>query len=164
MGKRSIIIFRHGKSDWDATYSKDHDRPLSSRGIEASKKMGRFLKDIKTIPDIIISSTALRTKTTAELAIKYGGWSSHFITDNRIYGCSSNFLLELTHLLDDSNSMACFVGHEPTCSSFISLCTFQSEKFKTASMAKIDFNCDTWEEVKFGKGNLDWIKSPKDIS
>jgi phosphohistidine phosphatase SixA len=60
--------------------------------------------------------------------------------------------------------MACFVGHEPTCSSFISLCTFQSEKFKTASMAKIDFNCDTWEEVKFGKGNLDWIKSPKDIS
>ena len=40
----------------------------------------------------------------------------------------------------------------------------QSEKFKTASMAKIDFNCDTWEEVKFGKGNLDWIKSPKDIS
>ena len=46
MGKRSIIIFRHGKSDWDATYSKDHDRPLSSRGIEASKKMGRFLKDI----------------------------------------------------------------------------------------------------------------------
>ena len=70
MGKRSIIIFRHGKSDWDATYSKDHDRPLSSRGIEASKKMGRFLKDIKTIPDIIISSTAVRTKTTAELAIK----------------------------------------------------------------------------------------------
>jgi hypothetical protein len=31
-------------------------------------------------------------------------------------------------------------------------------------MAKIDFNCDTWEEVEFGKGNLDWIKSPKDIS
>jgi hypothetical protein len=30
-------------------------------------------------------------------------------------------------------------------------------------MAKIDFNVDTWEEVEFGKGNLDWIKSPKDI-
>ena len=35
---RSIIIFRHGKSDWDAIYDRDHDRPLSKRGIKASKK------------------------------------------------------------------------------------------------------------------------------
>ena len=42
MEKRSIIIFRHGKSDWDANYSKDHDRPLSKRGINASKKWGSF--------------------------------------------------------------------------------------------------------------------------
>ena len=58
MGNRSIIIFRHGKSDWDAAYSKDHDRPLSHRGIEASKKMGRFLKDLKTIPDICLLYTS----------------------------------------------------------------------------------------------------------
>ena len=164
MEKRSIIIFRHGKSDWNATYGKDHDRPLSKRGIKASKKMGEYLKNMKIVPDIVISSTAKRTKTTAELAIKSGNWSSYFITDNRIYGCSSSFLLELTHLLDDSNKIACFVGHEPTCSSFISLCTFYSDDFKTASMAKIDFNIDSWEEIEFGKGNLDWIKSPKDIS
>ena len=164
MEKRSIIIFRHGKSDWNATYGKDHDRPLSKRGIKASKKMGKYLKNMKIVPDIVISSTAKRTNTTAELAIKSGDWSSYFITDNRIYGSSSSFLLELIHLLDDSNKIACFVGHEPTCSSFISLCTFYSDDFKTASMAKIDFNIDSWEEIEFGKGNLDWIKSPKDIS
>ena len=164
MEKRSIIIFRHGKSDWDANYSKDHDRPLSKRGINASKKMGKYLKGINIIPDIVISSTAIRTKTTAELAMKAGNWSSHFITDNRIYGCSSNLLLELTHLLDDSNKTVCFVGHEPTCSSFISLCTFYSEKFKTASMAKIDFNVKTWKGIELGKGNLAWIKSPREMS
>ena len=164
MEKRSIIIFRHGKSDWNATYGKDHDRPLSKRGIKASKKMGKYLKNMKIVPDIVISSTAKRTKTTAELAIKSGNWSSYFITDNRIYGSSSSFLLELIHLLDDSNKIACFVGHEPTCSSFISLCTFYSDDFKTASMAKIDFNIDSWRKIEFGKGNLDWIKSPKDIS
>ena len=38
---RSIIIFRHGKSDWDAIYDRDHNRPLSKRGVKASKKMGR---------------------------------------------------------------------------------------------------------------------------
>ena len=44
MKNYSIIIFRHGKSDWNAVYGKDHDRPLSKRGINASKKMGIFLK------------------------------------------------------------------------------------------------------------------------
>ena len=38
MKNYSIIIFRHGKSDWNAVYGKDHDRPLSKRGINASKK------------------------------------------------------------------------------------------------------------------------------
>ena len=78
MKNYSIIIFRHGKSDWNAVYGKDHDRPLSKRGINASKKMGLFLKKKNQIPDIVISSSAERAKTTAELAIKAGTWNSNF--------------------------------------------------------------------------------------
>ena len=69
MNNRSIIIFRHGKSDWDANYDKDHNRPLSKKGINASKKMGLYLTDIKQVPDIVISSSATRAKSTATLAI-----------------------------------------------------------------------------------------------
>ena len=50
----SIIIFRHGKSDWDAIYDKDHNRPLSKRGIKEAKKMGNYLKQINQIPDVVI--------------------------------------------------------------------------------------------------------------
>ena len=164
MNNRSIIIFRHGKSDWNASYDKDHNRPLSKKGINASKKMGQYLSDIKQVPDIVISSSATRAKSTATLAIKSGNWSSHFLIDDRIYGRSSNFLLELIHLLDNSNKLVCFVGHEPTCSSFISLCTFHSQKFKTGSMAKIDYKKSTWDKIKFGEGSLDWIKAPKEVS
>ena len=95
MKNYSIIIFRHGKSNWNAVYGKDHDRPLSKRGINASKKMGIFLKKKNQIPDIVISSSAERAKTTAELAIKSGDWSSNFYIDERIYGRSSDFLLQL---------------------------------------------------------------------
>ena len=164
MNNRSIIIFRHGKSDWDANYDKDHNRPLSKKGINASKKMGRYLADIKQVPDIVISSSATRAKSTATLAIIAGNWNSHFLIDNRIYGRSSNFLLELTHLLDNSHKSVCFVGHEPTCSSFISSCTFHSQRFKTGSMAKIDFKKIYWNKIKFGEGILDWIKAPKEVS
>ena len=164
MKNYSIIIFRHGKSDWDAFYNKDHDRPLSKRGINASKKMGIFLKDKDQIPDIVISSSALRAKATAELAIKAGNWSSNFYIDERIYGRSSDFLLELAKLIDNRHKSICFVGHEPTCSSFISLSTFHSARFKTASMAKINFVSDSWGGIEFGRGTLEWLISPKEIS
>ena len=164
MKNYSIIIFRHGKSDWNAVYSKDHDRPLSKRGVNASNKMGIFLKKKDQIPDIVISSSALRAKATAELAIKAGSWSSNFYIDERIYGKSSDFLLELAKLIDDRHKSICFVGHEPTCSSFISLSTFHSARFKTASIAKINFVSESWSGIEFGKGTLEWLISPKEIS
>ena len=40
---KSVILFRHGKSDWGANYDHDHERPLSKRGIRDAKKMGKFL-------------------------------------------------------------------------------------------------------------------------
>ena len=161
---KSIIIFRHGKSDWNATYDRDHDRPLSKRGFKAAIIMGKYLDKINQVPDQVISSSATRTKNTAELAIKHGNWDSKFSIESKIYGGSSETLLELTHLLDNYISSACFVGHEPTCSSFISLCTFHSQRFTTASMAKINFKSDTWNKIEFGTGTLDWIKSPKELS
>ena len=164
MKNYSIIIFRHGKSDWNAIYSKDHDRPLSKRGVNASKKMGIFLKKKNQIPDIVISSSAERAKATAKLAIKAGNWSSNFYIDERIYCRSSDFLLQLVKLIDDKHKSICFVGHEPTCSSFISLSTFRSTRFKTASMAKINFFSNSWSEIEFGKGRSDWLISPKEIS
>ena len=160
---RSIIIFRHGKSDWDAIYDRDHDRPLSKRGLKASKKMGRYLNKMHQIPEIVISSSAIRAKNTAKLALKHGNWSSDFAIETKIYGGSSETLLSIIHSTDDKYQSICLVGHEPTCSGFISLCTYHSQRFTTASMAKINFKTKSWREIEFGNGILEWIKSPKEI-
>ena len=161
---RSIIIFRHGKSDWDAIYDRDHDRPLSKRGLKASKKMGQYLKKINQIPKIVISSSAIRAKNTAKLAIKHGNWSSKFFIETKIYGGTSDTLLSIIHSIEDKHESVCLVGHEPTCSSFISLCTYHSQRFTTASMARINFKTNSWREIEFGRGILEWIKSPKEIN
>ena len=34
---KSIILFRHGKSEWNIEYDTDHNRPLASREIKAAK-------------------------------------------------------------------------------------------------------------------------------
>ena len=58
---KSIILFRHAKSDWDATYSSDHQRPINQRGIKASKLMGSYLAKIN---EILILSFHLAPKST----------------------------------------------------------------------------------------------------
>ena len=76
---KSILLFRHGKSNWKAQYDNDHERPLSKRGVKAAKLMGKYAFQIKQVPDKIISSTALRAKSTAELAVKFGNWNSDLV-------------------------------------------------------------------------------------
>ena len=69
---KSILLFRHGKSEWNTYYDSDHNRPLAPRGIKAAKKMGVFLANKNQMPDLVISSTAVRSRTTVELAMKEG--------------------------------------------------------------------------------------------
>ena len=39
---KSIILFRHGKSNWYANYSKDINRPLNERGIKSANLWGNI--------------------------------------------------------------------------------------------------------------------------
>ena len=161
---KSVILFRHGKSDWDAVYNTDHNRPLAKRGIKAAKRMGKYLADLDQMPDLVISSPAVRAKTTVQLAMESGEWSSEFKLDRSIYGGSSGTLLDLLYNINDSVGVACLVGHEPTFSSFISNCTNSGWiRFPTASMARLDFEVSAWKEIRFGQGTLAWLTRPKEL-
>ena len=161
---KSVILFRHGKSDWNASYGSDHERPLSKRGVHAAMRMGRFLAEKNQIPDLVISSTALRAQSTAKLAINSANWDSKIVLEGGIYGGSPDYLLNLIHAQSDSSNVLCLVGHEPNFSNFISIATHEDYiNFTTANMAKINFTAKRWTEVQFGTGSLEWHQQPKKI-
>ncbi|PHQ79441.1 MAG: hypothetical protein COB66_06830 [Coxiella sp. (in: Bacteria)] len=161
---RSVILFRHGKSDWDADYGSDHDRPLAQKGVNAAKKMGKYLAGLDQIPDVVLSSTAVRARTTVELAMAAGSWGSRYRLEGDIYGGSPKVLLSLLQNLSSDDHIACLVGHEPIFSSFISMSTHSGGvQFPTASMARIDFNVQQWQEVRLGGGALAWLMRPKEL-
>ena len=161
---KSVILFRHGKSDWDVPYGNDHERPLAKRGVEAAKKMGKFLYEKNQTPELVISSTAVRAKTTVELAMDSANWTSKLVLERGIYGGSPDFLLELIHNQNDIYSSICLVGHEPNFSMFISRATNDNYvHFTTANMAKINFDTQEWSRIFFGDGTLEWHQKPKEI-
>lgn len=158
---KKIILYRHGKSDWAASYGSDHDRPLAQRGIESAQTMGKLLKKCDQIPALAITSTAIRAKTTLEVSMLAGKWKCDVTEDKTLYYGSTEEVFEIIRSISDKYSSVILVGHEPKCSTLTNLMIGGgSVIFKTATMARIDFNVEKWEKVKLGEGELRWLWRP----
>ena len=126
--------------------------------------MTKHLLNWRDLPELIISSTAVRAHTTVQLAIDNAQWKSRLILERGIYGGSPDFLLGLIHSQDNIYNSICLVGHEPNFSSFISKATNKNYiNFTTANMAKVNFNVDLWAQVQFFNGELEWHQQPKNL-
>ena len=164
---KAVILFRHGKSDWDAQYYSDHDRPLAKRGIRDAKRMGRFLSKRKEVPDLILSSTALRTRETTKLAMEAGNWDVDIELERQIYEASLEGIINIIKNQDDKYNSICLVGHEPIFSTIITLIDKKKKvKFPTATMARLSFTASDWKRILLDpdKCKLDWFYEPKSIS
>ena len=160
---KSIILFRHGQAESGSIY-RDHDRPLTYFGVREAKKMGHYIYQKHESPDLVITSTAIRAKTTAEIAMASGNWNCPLYSDPDIYGGAPPFLLTLIKRQDNKYSSICLVGHEPNFSRFIASATrMEYVCFPTASMAKVEFNVIKWGDVIMDLGNLDWLLSPEHL-
>ena len=162
-----VILFRHGKSDWDAQYDSDHDRPLAKRGIRDAKRMGKFLSKSTEVPELILSSTALRTRETTKLAMEAGNWDVDVELEKKIYGASLEEIINIIKSKDNKYNSICLVGHEPIFSIIITLIDNKKNiKFPTATMARISLFTSDWKRVLLepDKCKLDWFYKPKSIS
>ena len=160
----SLILFRHGKSDWDAPYAEDHERPLASRGREAARCMGLLLTQTKQTPDLAVSSSAVRARDTLRLAARAGNWKGPMRIEDALYESSPNALLSWVKALDEDPECLLLTGHEPAWSAFAGrLIGKAAIRFPTAAMLRIDFEAERWQEVEFGQGELRWLMPPKVI-
>lgn len=162
---KTVIFFRHGKSDWDAKFGTDHERPINKRGRETSQRMGRFLADAEQLPDRIITSSAVRARETLERAAKGGEWGeiSTLVTPD-LYEASPNDVLDVIRNEDDDSTRLLLIGHEPTWSEVIGrLIGGGRIKMSTATMARVDFEISSWRQADFNQGVLKWLVPPKSL-
>lgn len=57
-----LILFRHGKAEAESASGEDFDRRLAPRGVQESAQMGAQLADMGFHPDVVLVSTAARTR------------------------------------------------------------------------------------------------------
>ncbi len=128
---------RHGKSDW-STRTVDHARPLTERGVRSARVMGRMLTDVGLQPGLVMTSTATRAATTAELAAEAGGWTCPIEATDDLYDTGVDAVVELVGGVDEGVEHLLIVGHEPTWSALVAELTGAAVAMKTATVAVID--------------------------
>jgi phosphohistidine phosphatase len=156
---KTLLLVRHGKSSWDHQGLADHDRPLNNRGLRDAPEMGRRLAERGVEPDVILSSTALRARTTAQLMAEALGFDAdRVITDERLYAASASEVLGVIQELDDSVGCAMVVGHNPETASLAKQFSEEIAEMPTCAIAEFTFDVDEWSEV----GDIDPVTAGVD--
>lgn len=154
---------RHAKSDWNAEYGSDHDRPLNERGVQSARVMGEVLAAEELVPDLLISSTAVRARTTSELAVEAGDWACHIALDERLYGGGSETVLSVASAAAPNVDRLMLVGHQPTWSMVVSDLTGEQVDMKTAAVAVVQIDLAEWVSLSpQSRGELVSVLQPRD--
>jgi len=159
---KNLLLLRHAKSDWGGDYDTDHERPLARRGRSAARLVGSFLTSVGPIPEVILTSTAVRAQTTAELAKASGRWSSLIVPSRDFYGAGPGSVLQLIQQQEDSIKTLMLVGHNPTWESLAHLLIGGGNlRFPTGALARIRSPESRWSQTEFGNNTLSWLVTPK---
>jgi phosphohistidine phosphatase len=139
-----LALVRHAKSDWGDPSLDDHDRPLNDRGMRDAPRMARRLAETGLRPDVILSSTALRARTTAEA----------FAAELRIavslepelYGAPAGSLLAVAAATGAASVMV--VAHDPGMSVLAGrLSDGRIEHMPTCAVATFAWDEDDWDVI-----------------
>ena len=159
---KTLFIMRHAKSSWDDASVSDFERPLNRRGLKAAPFMGELMRSKDLVPDVIVSSTAMRTRQTAEIVKDAGGFEAEIEFHKRIYEASTQDLLGAIVELSDKLDTAMLVGHNPGMEGFVWFLTGQLKPMRTAALAVIELNVESWSDIDHGFGELKSVFHPKD--
>jgi phosphohistidine phosphatase len=162
-----LLLLRHAKSSWDDAELDDHDRPLAPRGRRAAERVGERLRDAQLAPDLVVCSTAARTRQTLELL---GLEDPEVRFEKRLYGAGEDELLDLVRGLDDAAETVLVIGHNPGMQELaLRLAAAASgpdaehlrERFPTAALAVYESE-GGWAALADGRGRLRSYVTPRD--
>jgi phosphohistidine phosphatase len=160
---KTLYLIRHAKSSWDDPGLSDFQRTLNARGLKDSPLMAKLIKGKNIIPDLIISSPAVRALSTAEIfANEFNYNKNEIISDERIYESAMRDLIITIREIKDENNNVMLFGHNPGLSNIANLL---GNKFlpelPTCAVVGIELKVNSWSEVERNCGKIILFEYPK---
>lgn len=151
---KKLLLIRHAKSDWSQGNLADSERTLNERGFKNAKMMAERLVCRGLIPQKVISSPAVRAKTTAELFCQtFEIPPTEIQYKEQVYEATSSVLMQVVNTIDDQYDFVALFGHNPGITNFIvNLCNSDIYNLPTCGMVLISFPFESWELISYETG------------
>lgn len=157
---RELWLLRHGKAE-SGEGMADSDRRLQKRGEQEVLQQGFCLQRQGLIPDIMVSSPAVRAYSTARIiAETLTVPDVHWQQDGRLYFHGIDALKQVLAELPQSAHRVLLVGHNPDFEQLANdLAGVNHVRLATASMARLAMP-DDWQVLPSGCARLDTVIDP----
>lgn len=165
-----LHLLRHAKSDREDGID-DRDRPLSRRGRDTARQLAESLPAALGDLDLVLCSTALRARETAELALAGFAAPPRMLFEEGLYLAGRGALLRRLAELDAGFGSVLVVGHNPGLHELaIALADKASPayqalaggKFPTAARASFAL-AEGWAEIDRSRHRLIDYATPKSL-
>jgi len=148
---KKLTLVRHAKSSWEFNIS-DHERPLNFRGFKDANAVSKELMGPFS-PELIMSSDALRTRTTAEIFVSNLDFGRKpFILNHDLYDFAGDNLIKVVKNCTDNINQLLLFGHNNAITNFVnSYGNVFIDNVPTCGVVVMEFEIETWNALKKGR-------------
>ncbi|HEX9524514.1 MAG TPA: histidine phosphatase family protein [Reyranella sp.] len=171
---KTILLLRHAKSAWSDPRLDDHERPLSRRGEQAARAMADHIVRRGPRPDLILCSTAMRTRQTLAPLVKLPGAPAPPIAlEKGLYLASEDALLARLRSVSDEVATVLLIAHNDGIWHLADALARSGpagplaalrEKYPTGALATLRPPDGPWRDLAWGSAELVAFVRPRDLA
>lgn len=160
---KTLILMRHGKSDWTSGMP-DKNRPINGRGQLAATLMASWLEREALVPDLMLVSSATRTRETAAWMQSVWAEEPEKIFRDDLYLAEAGSILRIAKRLAQGDCIL-VLGHNPGMEDAVMAAGSMPRRcpMPTCALAAFAYDVPHWEDVKPGTGTLLHLIMPKSL-
>jgi phosphohistidine phosphatase len=144
---KTLLVLRHAKSSWDDASIDDSQRPLNARGRRDAPRVGELLREQHVRLDAIVTSDAVRARSTAQAVAEAANYAGELIIEPRLYLASPEDIVSVLQDLPEAGAeTVMIVGHNPGLEDFVSRLTGERHSLPTAALVRLALSIDRWSD------------------
>lgn len=170
---KTIYLLRHAKSSWGDAALADSDRPLNDRGKGAADAMAAFLAEAKIQPNLVLCSSAKRTRETLARILPGLGNKVPAVIEEALYHAEAGDLLRRLHGVDNSLASVMLIGHNPGLEDLARRLASGGDadalarlaaKYPTGALAVLEADVTRWRDLEKDGARLRAFVCPQDFA
>jgi phosphohistidine phosphatase len=109
--------------------------------------VGQLLRRLARVPDLIITSDAVRAQTTAQIAAGAAGYTGKIVLSPALYHAAPAAVVEVLNGLPQPADSVMIVGHNPGLEDLVSQLSGEEIGLATATLVQLDMPVERWSDV-----------------